>query len=37
MDNGKAAGPDNLPNKLWRCLGEKGINYYKVVLWNNKD
>ena len=25
MDNRKAMGLDNIPIKVWKCLGEKGI------------
>ncbi len=32
MKNGKAAGPDNLPVKVWKSLGRTGVNFLKEAL-----
>ena len=31
MKSGKAVGPDNLPIKVWKCLGEEGTTFLCVM------
>ena len=32
MNNGKTVGPENLPKKVWKCLGEEGITFLCEML-----